>query len=510
MKVVKSLLLGTAAGLVAIAGAQAADLPVKAKPVQYVKICSLYGAGFYYIPGTDTCLKIGGWVRQYIMWNANGSLTNGPLVQNTQTRGTIDWGTRTRGYITADARNQTEYGTVRSYIAVGLSAGGAGTATDTAAGAGPGFSANRAFVQFAGFTFGLSQSFFDFYSAPATSFWGGAANPSEDSGDGGKVVTAYTAQFGNGWSASLSLEGQRNIGVINTNLTGTTTVSSLSLFSNAAFGPIASSQEGAKWPDLVANLRIDQSWGSAQIMGVIHDASGNYYGPTQTTDTGNPSNAIGWAVGGGAKFLTPSIGAGDYFQFEVNYSQGASGYVNNGSVFYNKWNGGNGGTMGFGLMSDSVYGGSIANGTATDIQLTTSWGVNAAYEHHWSPHWQTSIYGGYIETSYNSSANNMLCYLENGGTGVNPGSTATPITGGCNNNWSQWNVGSRTQWNIDAQTYIGLDVMYQTFKTATFGSTINAGFGQQPGNTKTSDAIRTLSDQSAWMAEFRVHRNFYP
>ena len=64
MKMVKSLLLGTAAGLVAMSGAQAADLPVKAKPVQYVKICSLYGsAGFYYIPGTDTCIKIGGFVR---------------------------------------------------------------------------------------------------------------------------------------------------------------------------------------------------------------------------------------------------------------------------------------------------------------------------------------------------------------------------------------------------------------------------------------------------------------
>ena len=84
MKMVKSLLLGTAAGLVAIAGAQAADLPVKAKPVQYVKICSLYGAGFYYIPGTDMCLKIGGWVRQYIdLRNANGSLTNGAMVANT-------------------------------------------------------------------------------------------------------------------------------------------------------------------------------------------------------------------------------------------------------------------------------------------------------------------------------------------------------------------------------------------------------------------------------------------
>ena len=54
MKMVKSLLLGSAAGLVAVAGAQAADLPVKAKPVEYVKICSIYGAGFFYIPGTDT------------------------------------------------------------------------------------------------------------------------------------------------------------------------------------------------------------------------------------------------------------------------------------------------------------------------------------------------------------------------------------------------------------------------------------------------------------------------
>ena len=68
MKMVKSLLLGAAAGFVALAGAQAADLPVKAKPVQYVKICSLYGAGFYYIPGTDTCLKIGGFIRIDAAW----------------------------------------------------------------------------------------------------------------------------------------------------------------------------------------------------------------------------------------------------------------------------------------------------------------------------------------------------------------------------------------------------------------------------------------------------------
>src|SRR6476620_4805397 len=63
MKMVKGLVLGSAAGLLAVSGAQAAYLPVKAKAVEYVKVCSLYGAGFYYIPGTDTCAKIGGYLR---------------------------------------------------------------------------------------------------------------------------------------------------------------------------------------------------------------------------------------------------------------------------------------------------------------------------------------------------------------------------------------------------------------------------------------------------------------
>ena len=64
MKLVKSLLLGTVAGIAAVAGAQAADLPSKkAAPVEYVRVCSTYGAGFFYIPGTETCLRVGGRVR---------------------------------------------------------------------------------------------------------------------------------------------------------------------------------------------------------------------------------------------------------------------------------------------------------------------------------------------------------------------------------------------------------------------------------------------------------------
>ena len=79
MKMVKSLILGSAASVLALGGAQAADLPVKAKAVEYVKICSLYGAGFYYIPGTDTCIRIGGAIRLDVA--LHGGIYDAPLWQ---------------------------------------------------------------------------------------------------------------------------------------------------------------------------------------------------------------------------------------------------------------------------------------------------------------------------------------------------------------------------------------------------------------------------------------------
>src|SRR6266478_8028668 len=73
MKAMRALILCSAASLVAIGGADAADLPVKAKAVEYVRICSAYGAGFWYIPGTDTCIKLGGYFRADVTFNGNGA-----------------------------------------------------------------------------------------------------------------------------------------------------------------------------------------------------------------------------------------------------------------------------------------------------------------------------------------------------------------------------------------------------------------------------------------------------
>ncbi|MBW8855247.1 MAG: porin, partial [Bradyrhizobium sp.] len=87
MTMIKSLVLGSAAGLIAMSGAQAADLPVKAKAVEYVRICSLYGAGFFYIPGTDTCIKLGGYVRVDTTFNTGTGAYGQPGYSGDQGQG---------------------------------------------------------------------------------------------------------------------------------------------------------------------------------------------------------------------------------------------------------------------------------------------------------------------------------------------------------------------------------------------------------------------------------------
>ena len=83
-----------------MAGAQAADLPLKAKPVQYVKICTLYGDGYYYIPGTDTCIRIGGYIRMDVGWNAAGARVPAYSgTQGAQDRTVSQMSTRARGNV---------------------------------------------------------------------------------------------------------------------------------------------------------------------------------------------------------------------------------------------------------------------------------------------------------------------------------------------------------------------------------------------------------------------------
>ena len=293
MKMVKSLLLVSAAGLVAVSGAQAADLPVKAKPVEYVKVCSLYGAGFYYIPGTDICLKIGAYFRaEYATATHGASLTNldaiGADGQRTRITGP-DYQQRARAFIFLDSRQQTAYGTLRAYMNIGHSKTSGQDSTASALRQPRVHPARWVHV-------GSATSYYDFYSSPATSYtvpW------SSDTGDGGWKVAAYTAQLGNGLSASLSLEEPRRQVVANADRPRS------AISGRPSSADARTSQ--VQWPDIVANLRVDQAWGTAQIMGALHDVGGGYYGPTSRRHlragrgaagnicSGHPDDELGFA-----------------------------------------------------------------------------------------------------------------------------------------------------------------------------------------------------------------------
>jgi hypothetical protein len=191
------------------------------------------------------------------------------------------------------------------------------------------------------------------------------------------------------------------------------------------------------------------------------------------------------------------IGQGDYFQAQVNYSQGATRYVfmtpntNWGKIDLP--------SSSFGIVSDAVYngqlGGTLGN-AATDLELTTAWGVNAAYEHFWNPRWRTSLYGGYAAITYNGNATAIMCGFGTGGV----------VTNGCNMDWQTWWVGSRTQWNVSKDFYMGVDILYQKMETAV--AFVDPTLG--PQGSSRFGSPRSADDQDNLSIRFRVHRDFYP
>jgi hypothetical protein len=267
MVAIRNFILGSAAGLLAVGGAQAADLPVKAKAIEYVRICSLYGAGFWYIPGTDTCIKLGGYLRVDTTFNGGvhgQPAWSGDLGQHN--RYADNFTSRSRMALTVDTRTATEYGVVRTFGQTDLqfTTLGSGTfnpnsinTTIPVAGVqlldtpGGGYAAvEYLFIQFAGFTFGKSSSA---YSSPWNGFPGNISSNllGGNNTDTGVNNIQYTAQFGNGVSASF--------GVDEPTVWNRTIVANLSLPLSAVLGA-NQAYAGVHAPDVVGNIRVDQAW----------------------------------------------------------------------------------------------------------------------------------------------------------------------------------------------------------------------------------------------------------
>jgi hypothetical protein len=487
---------------------------VKAKPVEYVKVCSLYGEGFFYVPGTDTCLKLGGYLRVQVESGAgNGGIVTGSAQMGPQGRFTRDLTNdinyRVRAAVSWDVRTQTEYGTLRTYIRAGWAVQ---TPPDTGAGTTPATFWDRAFMQFAGFTVGRAQSFFDIYT------FGGAqtflnVRTSGDTGASGQNLWAYTAQFGNGFSGTLSLEdpATRKFSVTDLSTAGFFPINAAAAADNAF--TVNTGGAGFRVPDVVANLRVDQAWGYASVTGALHDVSGAYYNTAvgfgcpagNCVNNGHPPDKYGWAAAVGALINMDFISRGDKFGFQATVGEGAVGFVTNSSWWqiYNNSN-----RVAIAYATDGVF---AQNST---VELTRAWNFNAGYEHVWDAKWRTTWYGGYVKVDYNDTATARINANVTGCGGAGAGiALITPLAGNsCNPDYSFYQIGQRTLWNPVRNLDIGLDVVYTKLRSAYAGPANLVANGSRPAcaNALPGNGGCAVEDESVWSAMFRWQRNFYP
>ena len=207
---IKSLLLGSAAALIAVSGARAADAVTVAEPepAEYVKICDVYGAGYFYIPGTETCLRIGGYVRYDIGLGDVGSFDGSKAFDVQSGKEQSNWSKNARFTLKTWTGQETELGTLKTYTETRFNFGNKNDYAITTSDAfnrahNKGVSLNFAWIQLGGLRVGKDESAFD-------TFIGYAGNVIQDTivpyGGFDTNVVQYYFDAGNGFSAVVSLE----------------------------------------------------------------------------------------------------------------------------------------------------------------------------------------------------------------------------------------------------------------------------------------------------------------
>ena len=492
MKLVKSLLLGSAAGLIAVGGAQAADLPLKAKAVEYVKICSLYGAGFYYMPGTDTCIKLGGYVRADINLGA-GDYNFMANTNATNNRLTNYWASRARMDLTVDTRTATEYGVVRTFadMVFTVDTNSPGGATGTGGGAGLGL--YHAFIQFAGFTFGRTVSIFDL---PWTGYPAGGPDtiPGGSNHVTGVNQVAYTADFGQGITGSVAIEEPTTGLFGQPYLFNTSAGVTAAGFVNGLYG--TNSWGGTRAPDVLGQIRVDQAWGLFQVAAVAHDIHPTYYVPGLET-SGHPGDVWGWAVQAGLSIKNIPTGAGDSINLQAVYADGDTHEVFGNVAWPQNWTMYNGTGVagayqgiGFASLADGVY------GAGSSVEKVKSWGFRGGYNHNWSPNWASGIYGGYAQVRYTSAGAALVC--------ANFAALAPSNPAGCNPNFNFAVVGANIVWTPVKNLAFTADVNWSHLDqkySGTVAVPAIAAFAKPA-------AVYELKDQNSVSMLLRAQRNF--
>jgi len=445
MKLTKTLLLGSAATLVVVAGAQAADLPTKkgAPAAEYVKVCKVGDIAGFVIPGSDTCLKISGYVNaQIAMGNVKDEYTlapypaplgGGAMALTSAAKNVNDIGYYTRGQVNFDAVTNTAMGPLLAHIELQGDSGDGRFDSNT----GSGVVLNEGYVQWAGITAGKHPSFYDYLAGGDT--WKDFFSP-DHSGTPINLL-AYTATFGGGFSATLSLEQNESVSGFAGSKFTVSTISSL--VGTVAYGSISGAPLGARSPDIVASLDVTQTWGGAHLAGVAHNDRYAFTGSLAVS--GAPVSSFesdvdtwGYGVIGGVTFNLPMLSAGSKIAFQGAYADGAIAYSGATSPGWGEQDQGFN-TNGNGLLFPMADG--IFNPVTGSYEKSQAWSAAAQLTWKVSPNFEIDPEIAYASVQYDSASAALWS--------VSPKATA-------------WWVGAVFDWSPVKNLDFALDAIYES------------------------------------------------
>ncbi|ESW63438.1 porin [Mesorhizobium sp. C277A] len=210
-----SLLLGSTAALIAASDARAVIIVPEPDPTEYLKICDVYGSSYVYISGTETCLRIGGYLSYYVGLGDVGLFYHARTsdVRTGEDQGT--WQNNTRFTLKAWTGQETELGTLKTYTETRVNFGNRHTSVSDSSRS-YAFNGDSiltfAWIQLGGLRVGKDWSAFDM-------FIGGAGDVLNQTpvpyGALDTNVVQYYFDAGNGFSAVVSLEeGSGVVGTI--------------------------------------------------------------------------------------------------------------------------------------------------------------------------------------------------------------------------------------------------------------------------------------------------------
>jgi Porin subfamily len=410
-------------------------------------------AGFT-IPATGACFKISGYLSAQVesgnvmpgySWGfmpghasvAPGTSTNlGPWTSGTSpgaalnARNSLGWTTRTS--LVIDARQDTEFGVLRSYAELRFENGNGFDNTHA------GSFVNIAYVQWAGITAGKASSFFPLFGGGEA--WANIFSPDQQSSNVPDQL-AYSAKFGNVLATIAAQSTGTNKSV--SGPPGNQTIIGSGGGTNIEANTTTLGMEA---PDVVAAFRLKESWGTLQLSGVAH--------PIHVQDSlGYAENKWGWGALAGMKFNLPALGPGDIIQVQGVWTRNAIRYS---GIPDGIW-GENGAVNGNGLPM--VVADTWSNGDGS-FATPTAWSIGGTFEHRFSPAFALDPEASYANLRWSGVIGNVIPAAAN-----------------------SWIVGGVAHWDPVPQLDFAVELLFQdTRQSRASGASLSPGVASFPAD----------------------------